>query len=412
MKYGLIGEHLGHSFSKEIHEKIGDYVYEICEIEPQNLENFIKSRDFSAINVTIPYKQAVIPFLDEIDEHAKKIGAVNTIVNKNGKLHGYNTDYFGMRSLILKTGVSLKDKKVAILGTGGTSKTAYAVVSDMGAKSVIFVSYREKQGAITYEKLYDNHQDTDVIINTSPVGMYPKNEECPLNIDKLPKLSLVLDAIYNPLKTNLVLNARKKNISARGGLYMLVSQAIRAYELFTDKKAPSDLTEKIYNELITQKSNIALIGMPSSGKSTVGKLLASKVGKQFIDTDEEIVKREGMEISEIFQKHGESYFRELEAKTVGEVSKFNGFVIATGGGAILKEENVRALKQNGRIYFLDRDIDLLMPTSSRPTASSKEAIEKRYNERYEIYKKSADASISANGAVSEVVDLILKEFYK
>ncbi len=412
MKYGLIGEHLGHSFSKEIHEKIGDYVYEICEIEPQNLEGFIKSRGFSAINVTIPYKQAVIPFLDEIDEHAKKIGAVNTIVNKNGKLHGYNTDYFGMRSLILKTGVSLKDKKVAILGTGGTSKTAYAVVSDMGAKSVIFVSYREKQGAITYEKLYENHQDTDVIINTSPVGMYPKNEECPLNIDKLPKLSLVLDAIYNPLKTNLVLNARKKNISARGGLHMLVSQAIRAYELFTDKKAPSDLTEKIYNELITQKSNIALIGMPSSGKSTVGKLLASKVGKQFIDTDEEIVKREGMEISEIFQKHGESYFRELEAKTVGEVSKFNGFVIATGGGAILKEENVRALKQNGKLYFLDRDIDLLMPTSNRPTASSREAIEKRYNERYEIYKKSADASISANGAVSEVVDLILKEFYK
>lgn len=412
MKYGLIGEHLGHSFSKEIHEKIGDYVYEICEIEPQNLEVFIKSRDFLAINVTIPYKQAVIPFLDEIDEHAKKIGAVNTIVNRNGKLHGYNTDYFGMRSLILKTGVSLKDKKVAILGTGGTSKTAYAVVSDMGVGEVIFVSYREKQGAITYEKLYENHQDTDVIINTSPVGMYPKNEECPLNIDKLPKLSLVLDAIYNPLKTNLVLNARKKNISARGGLYMLVSQAIRAYELFTDKKAPSDLTDKIYNELITQKSNIALIGMPSSGKSTVGKLLASKVGKQFIDTDEEIIKREGIDISEIFQKHGESYFRELEAKTVGEVSKFNGFVIATGGGAILKEENVRALRQNGKLYFLDRDIDLLMPTSSRPTASSKEAIKKRYNERYEIYKKSADASISANGKVSEVVDLILKEFYK
>lgn len=412
MKYGLIGEHLGHSFSKEIHEKIGDYVYEICEIEPQKLEAFIKSRDFSAINVTIPYKQDVIPFLDEIDEHAKKIGAVNTVVNKNGKLYGYNTDYYGMRALILRSGVSLSSKKVAILGTGGTSKTAYSVSCDMGARDVIFVSYRQKEGAITYAELYENHRDTEVIINTSPVGMYPNNENCPIDISNLPNLVLVLDAIYNPLRTKLILDARKKNINAHGGLYMLVSQAVSAYELFLDKKADASLTDKIYGELVNEKSNVVLIGMPSSGKSTVGRELAKMTGKQFIDTDCEIVKREGMEISEIFAKHGESYFRELEAKIVGEVSKLSGFVIATGGGAVLKKENVSALRQNGKLFFLDRSLEKLIPTSDRPTASSREAIEKRYNERYEIYKASADKTVSANGTVCEVASLILKEFIK
>ncbi len=412
MKYGLIGEHLGHSFSKEIHEKIGDYVYEICEISPERLESFIKAREFCAINVTIPYKEKVLPLLDTIDESAQKIGAVNTVVNRNGKLHGCNTDYFGMQALILKSGVDVKGKKVAILGTGGTSKTAFAVFSDMHSREIIFVSYKEKDGAITYDELYKKHPDTDVIINTSPVGMYPNNENSPIDLDKFKNLSLVLDAVYNPLKTKLILDARARKIPAYGGLYMLVFQAVCAHGCFLGEKAPNELTDKIYNELILEKSNVVLIGMPSSGKTTVGKLLAEKLGKRFVDTDEEIVSSYGADVPTIFLENGEAYFRSLEAKTVGDVSKLNGLVIATGGGAVLREENVQALRQNGALYFLDRDLSLLVPTSNRPLSSDKESITKRYNERYEIYKASADCTVLANGAPSDVADMILKDYLK
>ena len=233
MKYGLIGEHLGHSFSKEIHEKIGDYVYEIKEIEPENLEAFIKDRDFLGINVTIPYKEKVIPMLDHIDDSAKKIGAVNTIVNKNGKLYGYNTDYMGMKSLIMRVGAEIKGKKVLIIGTGGTSKTAKAVVSDMGAREILFVSYKKSDIALAYEEVYAFHTDVDVIFNTSPVGMYPNNNEAPLSLKKFPKLTSLIDVIYNPLKTKLVREAEALGIKTEGGLYMLASQAVYAYEHFS-----------------------------------------------------------------------------------------------------------------------------------------------------------------------------------
>lgn len=412
MKYGLIGEHLGHSFSKVIHEKIGDYVYEICEIEPKNVENFISCRDFSAINVTIPYKEKVMPMLDVIDEKAKKIGAVNTVVNRAGILFGYNTDYDGMLALTKRVGAEIFQKKVLIVGTGGTSKTAKAVVTDLGAKEIIFVSNRLAPGAISYEELYKNHTDVDVIYNTSPVGMFPNNYNSPLDIEKFPNLTAVIDVVYNPLRTELVSSAQKKGLKAEGGLYMLCAQAVFAYEYFMDKKAPDGIIDEIYTDIVNEKSNIVLIGMPSSGKTTVGKLLGGKTGKEFIDTDEKIVKYLGKDIPTVFSECGEDYFRSIEAKIVADVSKLNGFVIATGGGAVLKEENVQALKQNGILYFLDRDVELLMPTPDRPVASSREAILKRYNERYEIYKKSANVTVSANGTPCEVADIILKDFYK
>ncbi len=409
MKYGLIGEHLGHSFSKVIHEKIGDYVYEIKEIEPENVEPFIKKREFMGINVTIPYKEKVIPMLDYVDNNAKKIGAVNTVVNKDGELYGYNTDYSGMRALVLRVGAEIEGKKVLIIGTGGTSKTARAVVTDMGAKEIIFVSNVKVDGALSYEEVYAFHTDVDVIFNTSPVGMYPKNNATPIDLKKFPRLTALIDVVYNPIKTKLVREAQALGIRAEGGLYMLGAQAVYAYEHFTGKTVDKSLCDDIYSDVIKEKNNIILVGMPSSGKTSVGTKIAQMTGKQFIDTDDEIVKAEGTDIPTIFADKGEGYFRDLEAKIVEDVSKLNGFVIATGGGAILREANVDFLKQNGKIYFLDRLLSKLMPTEDRPLSRDREAIEKRYNERYGIYKSVADVIINGDGTVDEVAELLYKE---
>ena len=412
MKYGLIGEHLGHSFSKVIHEKIGDYVYEIKEIEPENVAEFMKAKDFLGINVTIPYKELVIPMLDYVDDSAKKIGAVNTVVNKGGKLWGYNTDYYGMLSLIKRVGAEIDGKKVLIIGTGGTAKTVTAVVSDLGAKEIIYLSHSQKSGTVSLEELYERHTDIDVIFNTSPVGMYPDNYKKPIDIKKFPQAKALLDAVYNPLMTELVLDARQNGLKAEGGLYMLCAQAVYAYEHFTGNKAEKKTAEKIFESLLLEKKNVVLIGMPSSGKSTVGKLLADSLKRELIDTDCEIIKREGTDIATIFREKGESYFRDLEAEIVKDVSKLNGKIIATGGGAILREENVRALKQNGTLYFLDRDLKSLMPTESRPLASDREAIRNRYNERYEIYKSVADKRVDANASPQAVAKMILEDFEK
>ena len=412
MKYGLIGEHLGHSFSKVIHEKIGDYVYEIKEIEPQNVEAFMKKREFMGINVTIPYKELVIPTLDYIDDSAKKIGAVNTVVNKDGKLYGYNTDYDGVLSLINKVGAKINGKKILIIGTGGTSKTVTAVVKDLGAREIIYLSHSQKSGTVSLDELYQYHTDVDVIFNTSPVGMYPNNYNKPIDIKKFPKAKSLIDAVYNPLRTELVSDAQRQGLEAEGGLYMLCAQAVFAYEYFTGKKAENGITDKIYTGLVKEKSNIVLVGMPSCGKTTVGKELSLKTGKEFIDTDDEIVKAEGCDIPTLFREKGEAYFRDLESKIVKDVSKLNGKIIATGGGAILREENVSALLQNGEIFFIDRSPKNLIPTSTRPLASDKDAIINRYHERYNIYKSVSDKIVNGDQTVSEVANDILEEFNK
>lgn len=412
MKYGLIGEHLTHSFSKIIHEKIGDYVYEIKEIEPNNVDAFMKSKSFNAINVTIPYKQTVIPYLDVIDEGAKKIGAVNTVVNKNGNLYGYNTDIFGMKALINKMDLSLRDKSVLIVGTGGTSKAAYAVAQDMCAKEILFVSRTKKDNAFTYEEIYSSYTHIDVIINTSPVGMFPNGEDSPIDIDKFPSLIAVIDAIYNPIRTSLILNAQSRGINAQGGLYMLISQAVYAYEYFTGKSVDKSLCDDIYNQIENEKINIVLTGMPSSGKTTVGKLLAKKIGKTFVDTDDEIVKKIGMDIPSYFAKYGEAEFRKAESEVIKELSSKNSLIIATGGGAVLNCDNIRRLKQNGRIYFIDRSLENLTPTSDRPLSSDITALKKRYNERYPIYNLTADVVIDGNSTVESVAKMIYGEYIK
>ena len=407
MDYGLIGEKLPHSFSKEIHEQLGYYQYSLKELKAEELESFILQKNFKAINVTIPYKQAVMPYLDEIDPDALAIGAVNTIVNRDGVLYGYNTDFGGMKALIEHAGVVMKYKKVLILGTGGTSLTARAVCERMGAKEILRVSRRETDGAITYEQAYADHSDADVILNATPCGMFPKIFDSPIDITKFPNLSGVIDVIYNPLQTRLILSARERGIDAEGGLYMLVAQAILAAERFLGKKLDVvKLTNQIYDKIYFEKRNIVLSGMPASGKSTVGKIVAENLGRELIDTDRLIVERYG-DIPTIFREKGERYFRDLESEVIKEVSAFSGKVISLGGGAILRAENVAALRQNGAIFFIDRSPEFLIPTDDRPLADKKEKIMRLYNRRIDTYMNTADFIIDGDCDPEDVADSII-----
>ena len=410
MRYGCIAEHLGHSFSKVIHGELADYEYELCELAPCELETFMKKKDFAAINVTIPYKQAVIPYLDRISEKAKSIGAVNTIVNKGGELFGYNTDFAGMSALIHKLGIELCGKKVLIAGSGGTSKTACAVAKSLGAHEIYKLSRDPKDGSIGYEEAYEKHTDADVIINTTPVGMYPKDEGCPIELSRFPNVVGVVDAVYNPLRTNLVLDALEKGAAAEGGLYMLVAQAVFASELFLDMKYPEGTVDGVYEKIMRKKENIVLCGMPGCGKSTIGKMLAERLGREFIDLDDEIVKDSGKEISDLFAMGGEQYFRDIETETVRKNASENGCVIATGGGAVLRDENVRMLRRNGRIYFLDRPLCQLVPTPDRPLALSREAIEARYNERLPRYISVCDVRLATDGIAEHAVRDIMEKY--
>lgn len=412
MQYGCIAEKLGHSFSAEIHALIGGYDYRLQEVAKPDLDAFMQSRDFKGINVTIPYKKAVIPYLYEINDIAARIGSVNTVVNRGGKLYGYNTDYYGMKALIERGGINISGKTVLILGTGGTSVTARVVAEDLGAGEILIVSRRPADGVITYADAETKYSRAEIIINTTPVGMYPYNYSVPVDISKFPALEGVVDAIYNPLSTVLVQNAKDRGIPAVGGLYMLVAQAVYASEIFRDVNIPKTEIDRIYNTLMHMKQNIVLTGMPACGKSTIGKLVAKQLDRVFVDTDAEIVRRAGMEITEIFAEKGDKAFRDLETEVIKDVSKLSGIVIATGGGAILRDENVAALKQNGKVFFLDRDLDWLTPTSDRPTASDKEAIKKRYEERYDRYVSTADEVIKPTEDAEANAKLIIERHQK
>lgn len=394
MKYGCIAERLGHSFSREIHGMIGGYEYELCEIAPEALDEFMKKRDFLGINVTIPYKRDVIPYLSHIDEAAEKMGAVNTIVNKNGELYGYNTDYFGMRDLIARAGIELSGKKTLILGTGGTSHMANILARDLGAREVLRVSRTGREGAVTYEEAYARHTDADVIINTTPSGMYPSHtEEAPIDISRFERAEAVVDAVYNPQRTRLVSEARKRGVNAVGGLYMLVAQAVYASEHFLETKYPASMADEIYKKLSRLKENIVLTGMPGSGKSTIGRRIAENTGRRFFDTDAIFVSKYG-DISKFFVEHGEGEFRLREAEIVRQTAIESECVIATGGGVVLRDDNVDALKRNGRIYFIDRPLSWLTPTRDRPLASDAESIRKRYYERHDRYISTSDVVIT------------------
>lgn len=391
-KYGCIGKKLTHSFSKEIHKALADYEYKLIELSEAEVQPFFEKKDFKAINVTIPYKQTVIPYLDSVSDIAKRIGAVNTVVNKDGRLYGYNTDYYGMKALIERMGLNLQGKKVLVLGTGGTSKTARVVAADMGAREVLTVSRTQTDEYITYGQAISLHSDTEIIINTTPVGMYPECESRPIDISAFDRLEGVIDAIYNPLCTSLVLDAKEKGIKAEGGLYMLVMQAVVAVEKFLDTEIEKTVADRVFAEVFSSKENIVLTGMPGSGKSTVGKLIKID-GYQFIDTDAEIEKRCGCTIKELIADKGEKYFRDLETEVIREVSSESCRIISTGGGAILREENVKYLKRNGKLFFINASLSRLHATSDRPFSDTKDKLARLYAERMDIYKGSADVTV-------------------
>lgn len=411
MQYGCIGEHLTHSFSKEIHAQLQDYLYELKEVPMGTLDAFMNDHDFKAINVTIPYKQDVIPFLHEVEETAAAIGAVNTIVNREGALYGYNTDFGGMCDLIKRTGIDMKNKKVLILGTGGTSKTAMAVARHMGAASVLKVSRQSKPGVLTYEDVLAAHLDAQILINTTPRGMYSREGGMAIDPTLFPGLCGVIDAVYNPLRTEFILKARSMGVPASGGLYMLVRQAVLASEIFLGIRYFDDVTEKVYRRMKSGKENIVLTGMPGSGKTTVGKLLSEELGRPYLDVDLWVEEKTGMSPGRIIASYGESAFRDMETDAIRDISSVTGSIIATGGGAILREENVELLRMNGKIFFLDRPLEQLIPTEDRPLSSTKEAIAKRYNERYHTYVATADVVIENNDSPGIAAQLVKRSFF-
>ena len=407
MKACLIGEKLSHSYSKEIHEFMG-LEYDSIEVKREELEAFLKDSPYEGFNVTIPYKQDVIKYLDEIDKDTEEIGAVNTIIKKNKKLYGYNTDLFGLELGLKRIGTSLKGKNVLILGTGGASKTAYYLSIKNGAKSVNLVS---RSGELTYTNVY-LLSDTNVIINTTPNGMYPHmNDKSLLDLSKFPSITHVYDLIYNPLSTELLLDAKKLNIPSDNGLYMLVAQALKAEELWNvNKDIPvSDVKtiNRVYRYIRLKKANIILEGMPGSGKSTVGRLLSERLSKDYVDVDAVITSRIGMSITDYITKNGEEAFRNIESDVIKELSLKNSLIIALGGGSILREENRKCLKKNGIIVYVKRDNEKLSKRD-RPISQA-EGIDKIYKERRAIYESFMDFSVDNNTIVNDAVDEIYQK---
>ena len=402
MKCGLLGRTLGHSYSPQIHGYLGDYAYTLFEKEPHELEGFLKNGDFTGINVTIPYKKEVIPYCDALSDRAAKLGAVNTVVKRpDGSLIGHNTDYFGFQSMVARTGLSLRGKKVLILGSGGASATAVAVLDELGAKTIVV----SRSGAHNYSNLH-LHKDAVAIVNATPVGMYPHAGVSPVDLDLFPDLEGVLDIVYNPSRTQILLDAEARGIPCENGLWMLVAQAKEAAEWFTGREVPDDIISTIYEKLRRQMENVVLIGMPGCGKSTIGQLLAQEIGKEFVDADEEIVRAAQMTIPDIFAKEGEVGFRRWETKILKELGQRSGLVIATGGGCVTKDENYPLLHQNGTIYWLKRDISSL-PTDGRPLSQAGR-LEQMYMVRKPLYERFADCIIDNNATPEETIQQILK----
>lgn len=408
MEYGLIGEKLSHSFSKEIHESLCSYSYEICPLAPDAVAGFLKERAFRGINVTIPYKQVVMPHLDEIDEKARLIGAVNTIVNRDGRLCGYNTDYDGFQMLLEQNGISVKGETVLVMGNGGASQTVQAVLRALGAANILVVDIRPAEGIITKEEAM-THSEVSVVINATPIGMFPKTDESSIDLSVFPALKAAADLVYNPMRTRFLQQAEEMGAVAANGLLMLVAQAAKAAEHFIGTKIDPRQVIALTRKMEADKQNLVLTGMPGSGKTTVGKLLAKKLGKQFCDLDQAIVSREGMTIPEIFERFGEAGFREREAAAVKEASQQNGLVISTGGGVPMFPENVRNLRMNGRLFFLDRPLAELAVGDGRPLSQTRADTEALYRKRIDTYRATCDYCIPNGETAGAAVDRILEE---
>ena len=403
--YGLLGRRLGHSWSVPIHKALGCEGYRLIELEPEDLGDFLSREEIGGLNVTIPYKRDVMQYCDEIDPAAEIIGSVNTLVRRDGRLTGYNTDIDGFLYTLRRAGISLKGKKVLVLGSGGASLTARAAAKTEGARQVVVVS---RAGEDNYENLPDRHGDAEVLINTTPVGMWPKLEGSPVDLRRLRNLTDVADGIYNPGRTNLLLQAEELGLRRAGGLPMLVQQAKRAEELFFDRAIPDAETEKIAAQLRREMTNIVLVGMPGSGKTTVGQELARLSGKPFVDLDGEIVKKAGRPIPEIFAQEGEGAFRKIENEVLAEVCAKSGQVIATGGGAVLWSENRSAMRRTGRVYRLRRRLEDL-PTEGRPLSQAGR-LEEMERVRGPLYAAAADRDIWNDKSPEETAGRIWRDF--
>jgi len=383
-KYGLIGKTLGHSYSPQIHALIGDYEYGLYPMEEEDIPAFLQ-RDFAGMNVTIPYKETVMPYLGAISREAQRIGSVNTLVRReNGSLVGHNTDYFGF-SHILGDSAAFRGKKALILGSGGASKTVQAVLADRGVPFVVI----SRSGKNNYQNLH-LHADAQLIVNTTPAGMFPNVEEAPLDLALFPQCRLVLDLIYNPARTTLMLQAEKMGVESRGGIGMLAAQAVKAAELWGLKESTApDTTEQIAQKVQRDMKSIALIGMPGCGKTSVGSALAQSADRKFIDIDELIVETAGKPIPEIFAEDGEEAFRSLETQALMSAAKQSRAVIATGGGVVTRSRNLDILRRNCTIVYIERELSLL-PVAGRPLSQAK-GVQELYRERAPLYESWCDA---------------------
>ncbi len=406
MQCGLLGEKLRHSYSPQIHHLLGDYTYSLFEKKPEALAGFLKNGGFSGLNVTIPYKKAVIPYCDSLSDRAKQLGAVNTIVRKtDGTLIGHNTDYFGFSSMVAECKINIHGKKALVLGSGGASNTAVAVLQELGA-NVIVIS---RSGKNNYGNIAD-HSDAAVIVNATPVGMYPKTGVSPVCLDVFSKLEAVLDVIYNPARTQLLLDAERRGIPCMNGLWMLVAQAWESAQWFQAKPLDACLISEIHTLLRRQMENIVLIGMPGCGKSTIGKILARELGRQFVDADAEIESFAGCSIPEIFASQGEAGFRKLETAVLEKLGKQSGLVIATGGGCVTQEKNYPLLHQNGTIVWIQRATESLA-TKGRPL-SQQGKLAQMYQIRQPLYQHFADLTIENSVSAQETAEhliLLLEE---
>lgn len=406
MKCGLLGENLRHSYSPQIHNLIADYPYSLLQVKPDALSDFFDSFDFTGINVTIPYKKAVLPYCHKLSDQAKKLGSVNTIVRlKDGTLYGHNTDYFGFQYLIKRQNLNLNKKTALVLGSGGASATVVAVLEELGANVVVI----SRTGENNYTNI-SQHKDAALIVNTTPVGMYPENGISPIDLSVFHKLECVIDIIYNPSHTKLLLDAESRGIKTENGLSMLVAQAVESAKLFTNNDIQDSTIETICRILTQKTENIILIGMPGCGKSTVGRILAEQLGREFADADEYIEASQSMAIPQILEQYGEPAFRKMETRALQELGKRSGLVISTGGGCVTVAENYEHLHQNGQIIWLKRDLGLL-PTEGRPL-SQKNSLQDIYSKREPLYQKFADIIISNDGEVANTVNKIIQEVYR
>lgn len=409
VQYGLVGASLGHSFSKEIHERLGGYPYELCPLAPDDFDRFFTERRFRGVNVTIPYKQRVIPYCGRLDAQAHRIGAVNTVVNENGVLAGYNTDYAGFAFLLQHAGISLHGQTVLVLGNGGTAKTVRAVAVDAGAADICVASRSGSVGTVTYAEAARLAAVT-VVINASPAGMFPDNRTLAVDLSSFPHLRAVADVVYNPLETRLVQQGRELGVPSVGGLLMLVAQAKAAAELFTGHELADSETLAAFRVLRRARANFVLTGMPGSGKSTVGRLLAERMSRPFVDLDDAVSTEAGMDIPQMFAVLGEAAFRDAEAAAIAEYGAQTGLVISTGGGAPLRRENIVNLRQNGVLAFLDRPIAQLETGKGRPLSSTRDDLLRLAETRLPLYRSCADITVACPNGPEACAALLAEEF--